>query len=233
MKIFFLILIVFALCFGVFAQDVTEKPNLILTGIVKEITAQEINQNTNSASYLVFIKLNLTLENRSPVPIILFQSEPLINYASVKTETYLIDGTFIPILAQNDKFGTSSAMFSRDWKKIREELNQSKPPQKKTFIISPDEKINFESFVRLDIPKYFDAPYKAFQNQNLALLQKLSPLELYLDCETWTTLPLIVDGKSGELLKMEFGQKLQNKWKDYGHLWFEQIESELGLLQSR
>lgn len=227
MKKLFLIIGTLTLTFGIFAQTPkflrvsSERPNLVLTGEIKEIIAEEINPNTSSGLYIVYITLNLKLENKGLAPVIFLQPNPIVYDAFVKNEEQ-------NILATTPGFRTSIAMFSNDWEKIKKKLDKKIPPPEEIITIQPNQTKSFENFVRFNIPKY-GAEYsltRVLLNQNLSLLQKLSPLKLYLDCESWTTLPLHINNKVRESLKTRFGKKLRQKWVKYGYLWLDHINSE-------
>jgi hypothetical protein len=115
-------------------------------------------------------------------------------------------------------------MKTGDWEKLKKKLDRKAPPASETIIVKPGETINFEGFARFNIPKIRDEyPLTSIPSQNMSLLQTLSPLEIHLDCETWTTLPLL---GARESAKSDFSGKLRTKWSEHGYLWTEHIDSE-------
>lgn len=181
---------------------------------------QEIYPNTTSALYITYIKLNLKLTNTSAVPIIFLQNEPIIKYAEVVQPE---DENDI-FLAETDGASSSFMMSSSDWKKLKTKLDKPKP-NKETRIINPNVTIEFEGFVRLNIPKFQNEQPGIFRKiSTLDFIQKQTSVKLKARCETWYTLSLFE--RSTEKKKKEFANKLRNKWAKFGYLWTKDIEIE-------
>jgi hypothetical protein len=213
MKTLFLILI---LAFSALSQvdgNPTEK-NLVLNGTVTEIAAE----NTNLSNYVVYIKLNLSLKNESSVPVIFLQPKPIVSSALLNIGNEAIPETLVDLIAKSDDSQTSFAMNRKTWDELKKSLKKSVPPKDKTLTILPNQTVNFDGFVKFKLP--------SLKNQTLSLIQMLSPVELNLTCQTWSTLPLIIDNKSADSLKLKFAKQLQKKWKKSGYVWFETIDSK-------
>ncbi len=213
------------LIFGVsltFAQ--TEKPNLQVTGTVKEIVLQEVYPNKDSAFYITYIKLNLKLKNNGLTPIIFLQNKPLVKKATFfQTE----NGKEI-FLSRTLDASSSFLMSLNDWEKLKRDLDKSTPPDKKTLTVNAGSEIEFEGFIRLNIPRFKveqSSPF-SIQSQTLDFIQKHSPAQIKSTLETWSTLTLVINGKSQERKKQRFANKLRDKWKNIGYLWTEDIEVE-------
>lgn len=206
----------------VFAQN--KKPSLKITGDVKEIAMQEIYPNKESAFYITYIKLNLKLENTGSVPVIFLQPNPLVKDAEVITD----DNGNKTVLSRTLGATSSFLMDANKWEKLKTSLNKSTPPRKETRIVNPNEIIEFEGFVRLNIPRFkaetdlFSAGYSL----TLDSLQKHSPANINLELETWSTLTLVINGKSRESKKKDFAKELKKKWENIGYLWTDEIVAE-------
>lgn len=221
MKVIVFSLAVFFLNSFVFAQDIN--PNLALTGVVKEIAAQEIYPNSKSAFFIVYIKANLKLTNNSHLPIIFLQSHPFVKNAEIlKSEQ---NAEILLAENLNERISSSSMMTRDEWKNLKASLDKSAPPKEITRVIAPKESIEFEGFIRLNIPKFEDQQPTAFKKiSTLDFIQKQSPALLKIECETWYTLSLIE--KSTDKKKADFADKLRKKWKDIGYLWTDEIKAE-------
>ncbi len=230
MKTLFLILILAFSGISALSQvdgNPTEK-NLVLNGTVTEIAAEEIYPDSYSAEYIVYIKLNLSLKNESLVPVIFLQPKPIVSSALLNIGNEAKPETLVDLIAKSDNFQTSFAMNRKTWDELKKSLKKSVPPIDKTLTILPNQTVNFDGFVRFNLPKF---PNKqnyiiGYKNQTLSLIQMLSPVELNLTCQTWSSLPLIIDNKSADSLKVKFAKQLQKKWKKSGYLWFETINSK-------
>ncbi len=205
-----------------FAQS--EKPNLQITGTVKEIALQEVYPETDSAFYITYIKLNLKLNNNGLTPIIFLQNTPLIKNATV----FQTENEKEIFLSQTLNASSSFLMSLNDWEKLKRDLNKSIPPVKKTLIISAGNQIEFEGFIRLNIPRFKVEQLSPFsiESQTLDFIKKHSPAQIKSTLETWSTLTLVINKKSQEEKKQKFAKKLRDKWKNIGYLWIEDIESE-------
>lgn len=60
----------------------------------------------------------------------------------------------------------------------------------------------------------------------LNFIQQHSPALINAKYETWSTLTLVINGKSREEKKKEFANKLRKKWKNIGYLWTEELQGE-------
>ena len=228
-------LVTFVLCVSAaFSQN--QKPNVKITGTVKEIAMQGVPKSDPSF-YITYIKLNLKLENKGSVPVIFLQPNPIIKSATVVTTK---EGNEI-LLAKTLNIGSSFAMMAKDWGKFKAKLDKTNPPKKRTRFVKPNEIFEFEGFIRLNIPKSSRAIYRPdqnsktetvvilddeYENETLDFMKRQSPAQINIISETCSTLSLILNGKSGESKKIEFANKLRNKWKNVGYLWTEDIEAE-------
>ena len=61
------------------------------------------------------------------------------------------------------------------------------------------------------------------KKESLATIQQLSPVWLRVVCELW---PWNVEPLKADRNQLKFGHKLQERWKDTGLLWLDQIYSE-------
>jgi hypothetical protein len=214
MKHLFLILILTLWSISTFAQ-VLENPlerNLVLTGTVSEITM--------SAS-IVYVRLNLTLKNEGSVPVIFLQTAPSVSDATLRIGNHAVPETLTDILAKSVIEQTSSEMNSETWVKFKKSLEKRVPPKDRTLTILPKQTKNFSGFVKFDLKNT-----TRFKNQSLSLIQRLSPVEIHLICETMNTLPLKIDNKNAESLNLNFVKNLRKRWKKTGYIWIEPITSE-------
>lgn len=215
-----------------------EKPQLILSGTIKEISAEEISPNSDSSTYITYIDLNLTLENKSSTAIILLQKE-LETYDAVvieptdediKSEDYFLNRIVDNVYLKTPSFRSSFAMKSQEWKQLKKELNQKMPPKDKTFILLPNQKLEVDGFTRFNIPKVRDEwAIGRIPNRNLSFLKESKDAKLILHCETWSILPILRKDKKKlekQSVKDEFVQKLREKWSKFGYLYTEHIYSQ-------
>ena len=57
-------------------------------------------------------------------------------------------------------------------------------------------------------------------------LRQLGGLRMKMLALSWSPLPLIIKGKSGEEEKAKFAGHLREKWKKFGFLWTDEIPVE-------
>jgi hypothetical protein len=221
MKIFWILLFIALNVMLAFAQ--LQKPTLKITGSIKEIAMQESYPNTKSAFYITYIKLNLKLTNEGSVPVIFLQDTPVIISADILQRE---NGNDI-FLAGNPNSRSSYFMEAKDWTKLKSSLDKPTPPISSTRTVNPKETLEFEGFVRLNIPKFDDYTQDFYRKTaTLNFIQKHSPAQINFRCATWSTLTLVINGRTKEKKKSEFAEKLRNRWKNFGYLWTEDIEAQ-------
>ena len=108
------------------------------------------------------------------------------------------------------------------WGSLRNSLDQPKPPLDKVHVLAQGESWLTESFIVLRPyiePEKFPPPNKATILRDLEIL---SPVWLYLYCQTW---PLNIEVR-GPVDGPKTGQKLRKRWMNFGELCLNPIISE-------
>lgn len=200
-------------------------PSLSLRG---RIDSFEINQESSSSDFLS-VKLTMELVNTGKSPIILLNASPSSS-GGLKTEPYFV-GAGLTKNVEGEyltKTYVGPALdLSPKWMALRTSLNQTTPPPDKVRILMPNEIMNLEASIGLDLPKKPEN-FAPFKKASLNQILNSSPVWLKVVCEVW---PLNLEPEVGKKkLQMGFGHQLQRRWKNLGHLWLDEIYSEPILL---
>lgn len=200
---------------------------LTLTGVVEGLDINEENSTSKYGMSFVSVQLKLRLTNAGKIPIILPRTEPQCNEIVVAKRPEDLDVRSGRFLAYSS--ASSSEVTSAKWLNLRESLNQTVPPSAETQILYPGDSFDFDGMVRLDLPKqpevYASSPTRS---ESLHRLQELSPLVSRVRCRVW---PVNLEGVGDDRAQLKFGRTLQERWKDVGLLWLDDIFSEPIMLE--
>jgi hypothetical protein len=184
------------------------KPKLLFSGIINGITYEKIDSihgNYEGSQ----IKLKLSLENKSSIPIIFLRQKTVLEtsiWENIKS------GGIGDRLDEDSLILESYLLKIEDWRKYKKLINRSKPPKMETYIILPNQKIEFDETCVTD-----------FRN-----LRNSLPVWLKVKKTTWDKLPIHINNsdKADTNEKPQFYKKLQKRWQKYGYLWLDDIVSE-------
>jgi hypothetical protein len=196
-------------------------PSLSLRG---QINSFEIRQDSTSDDFLE-VKLTMQFVNTGERPILLLNAGP-ISSGGLMTKPHFVGG----VLTKNvggetltETYLGPSLSISPKWVIMRSILNQNVPAPDKIYILMPNEIMTMETSIGFSLPK---KPENFAYSRYASLKQILdaSPVWLKVHCEVW---PLNLEPASGKnKLKKRFGHQLRQKWKRFGHLWLDDIDSE-------
>jgi len=190
---------------------------LSLRGRVESVEIKEIDRS----SAVIDIKLKMDLVNTGVTPVILLRREPLFPGGALarKPDDFRMGN----VLAADA--GWPSNDISPEWTTLRTNLDKPKPPADETRILMPNESWPIQTSVRLIVPidpsKYTSLSSR--KKESLATIRQLSPVWLRVVCEVW---PWNVEPLTADRNKLEFGHRLQRRWKDIALLWLDEIYSE-------
>jgi hypothetical protein len=189
---------------------------ILLRGTVIGVVP-EISHGSSFATVKVSVKLEFLNISVKPL-LLLLEKSPICVEAIITKTANPEEGDNILY----DQYRGASINFSPEWKKLREALNQSKPPTDLIKIVKPGESWINDNYIifrpSLKLEKYtIDLPAVSWN-----LLLQSSPAWLRLKCELW---PFNVepDPRSSE---NRFGHELQQRWHQYGILQLDTITSE-------
>jgi hypothetical protein len=195
---------------------------LTLRGRVESVRVKEIDRS----SALIEIKLKMELVNIGVRPIILLQREPLFPGGALARKPEDFEGG--NLLAGDA--GWPSNDTSPEWATLRSSLDKPGPPADETRLLVPGESWLLETSVRLVVPTDPSKYTSSRRKESLATIQQLSPVWLRVVCEVW---PWNVEPLNSDRSQLKFGHKLQERWKDIGLLWLDEIYSEPIMLDVR
>lgn len=195
---------------------------LTLRGRVESVGVKQIDQS----SALIDIKLKMELVNVGVRPIILLEREPLFPGGALARKPEDFEGG--NLLAADA--GWPSNDISPEWATLRSNLDKPSPPADETRLLMPGESRLVETSVRLVVPTDPSKYMSSRKKESLATIQQLSPVWLRVVCELW---PWNVEPLNADRNQLKFGHKLQERWKDIGLLWLEEIYSEPIMLDVR
>jgi hypothetical protein len=202
---------------SVIAQSGSNQGSKLLTlrGRVESVEVKEIDQS----SVLIEIKLRMELVNTGGKSIILLQREPLFPGGSLARKPDDFEAG--NVLASDA--GWPSNDTSPEWTALRSSLDKPRPPAEETRLLVPGESWPLETSVTLVVPTDPSKYTSSRKKESLATIQQLSPVWLRVVCEVW---PWNVEPLTPDRSKLQFGHKLQQRWKDIGLLWLDEIYSE-------
>ena len=195
---------------------------LALRGRAESVRVKEIDQS----SALIDIKLKMELVNVGDRPIILLQREPVFPGGALarKPEDFTTGNLLVA------DAGWPSNYVSPEWATLRSNLDKPRPPSGETRILMPGESWPLETSVRLVVPTDPSKYTSSRKKESLATIQQLSPVWLRVVCEVW---PWNVEPLDADRNQLRFGHKLQERWKDAGLLWLDEVYSEPIMLDVR
>ena len=188
---------------------------LALRGRAESVQVKEIDRS----SALIVIRLKMELVNVGDRPIILLQREPLFPGGSLARKPEDFEAGHL--LAADA--GWPSTDISPEWATLRSNLDKPRPPASETRLLAPGESWPVETSVRLVVPTDPGKYTSSRKKESLATIQQLSPVWLRVVCEVW---PWNVEPANADRNQLKFGHKLQERWKDTGLLWLDEIYSE-------
>lgn len=186
-----------------------------LRGRVVSVNIKQIDRS----SALIDIKLKMEFANTGARPIIFLQREPLFPGGGLakKPEDFAAGN----LLAADAGWPANES--SDEWTTLRASLDKPTPPPNETRLLGPNESWSLETSVRLVVPTDLARYTSSRKKQSLATIQQLSPVWLQVVCEVW---PWNLEPLDAERNQLKFGRKLQERWKDVGWLWLDEIYSE-------
>jgi hypothetical protein len=189
---------------------------LTLRGNVESVQVKEIDHS----SALIDIKLKMELLNAGQRPIIHLKREPLFpGGALARLPQDFETGNLLA-----DDAGWPSNDISAEWTNLRSNLDKPRPPAAETRVLMPGDSWPLETSVRLVVPIDPSKSSSSLRKkESLVTIQQLSPVWLSVVCEIW---PWNVEPLNAERSQLKFGHKLQERWKDLGLLWLNEIYSE-------
>ena len=195
---------------------------LTLRGRVESVWVKEIDRSSS----LIEIKLQMELINVGVRPIILLQREPLFPGGALAKKPEDFDGH--NLLAADA--GWPSNDISPEWETLRSNLDKPSPPAGETRLLMPGESWPVETSVKLVVPTDSSKYTSSRKKESLSTIQQLSPVWLRVVCELW---PWNVEPLNADRNQLKFGHALQERWRDAGFLWLDEIYSEPIMLDVR
>lgn len=188
---------------------------LTLRGKVESVQVKDIDQS----SALIDIKLTMEFVNVGVKPIILLQREPVFPGGALASKPEDFEKGNVLVADA----GWPSNDTSPEWSTLRSKLDKAGPPEDVTRFLMPGESESVATSVRLVVPTDPSKYTSSKKKETLATIQELSPVWLRVVCEVW---PWNVEPLDADRSKLKFGHKLQERWKDTGVLWLDEIYSE-------
>lgn len=188
---------------------------LSLRGRVESVEIKEIDRS----SALIDIRVKMELVNTGVKPIIFLKREPLFPGGALARKP----GDFEAGTVLAADAGWPSNDISPEWATLRANLDKPSPPANETRFLMPGESWLLETSIRLVVPTDQSKYTSSRKKESLATIQQLSPVWLRVVCEVW---PWNVEPLTADRSDLKFGHKLQQRWKDAGLLWLDEIYSE-------
>jgi hypothetical protein len=190
---------------------------LCLRGKVISVkTIVDAPESRYSSNFLE-IKLMLELVNTSSTPIIFLNREPLfVGAALAKQPDDFVTGNH---LARS--YAGPAVSLAPEWAALRRSLDKPTPPPDQTRVLMPNESWSLGATVGVSLPDHPEmfAPAKS---ASLKDIKELSTVWLRVVCEVW---PWNLE-PGADRSKLNYGRKLQRRWKNVGVLWLDEINSE-------
>lgn len=190
---------------------------LCLRGKVTSVKIISDSPESRYSSNFLEIKLMVELVNTSTTPIIFLKREPLfVGAALAKQPDDFATGNH---LART--YAGPAVSLAPEWAALRLGLDKATPPPDQTRILMPNESWSLGATVGVSLPDHPEmfAPAKS---ASLKDIKQLSTVWLRVVCEVW---PWNIE-RSADRSKLNYGRKLQRRWKDVGVLWLDEIYSE-------
>jgi hypothetical protein len=172
---------------------------------------------------IVTVNLSLEFSNNGPKPIILLTELAPLLVGRAITKTPEVPANWLSPEKDNILFmsyrGWSDFGAGR-WEVLRVSLDKQKPPIDKVLILAPGESWTKEAFIELR-PRIESEKYPV-ADKALGDLEMLSPVWLYLYCQTWPPNIEVRGGADG----LKTGTKLRKRWMEFGELRLDPIASE-------
>lgn len=218
--LFLIILFVVSIVLMSFHQNKTaaQKPkDVTFTGEV--ISVEVVKSDSNS--FIIRLRVRMKLLNNSSKPIIFLKRDFLFPGIGLAQKT---DDFEAGKLLARDYAGMSCSQTGKEWINLRKKLDQPTPPAEETFILMPngEKVIDAEPVglgVLIDPKKGFSTTEK--ESASWETVKSLPQLWVKIVAEPYPSWGLEPDcyGKS-------FGSRLQERWKDIGLLWLDDVQSE-------
>lgn len=223
MRIFSTLLLITIACTWseprVLAEGTQSQPSkrLYLRGKVISTKVVEDSPRSRYSSKFLEIKLILELVNSSPTPIIFLNREPLfVGAALAKHPDDFATGNYLV-----RTHAGPAVSLDPEWSALRLSLDKPTPPPDQTRILMPNESWSLEAIVGVSLPDHPEmfAPAKS---ASLKDIKELSTVWLRVVCEVW---PWNLE-PNPDRSKLNYGRKLQRRWRNIGVLWLDEIYSE-------
>lgn len=207
------------------SQSLDAAEPMILSGRITNVIKEE-----KGDSVVLSLALTMSFQNVSEKPILLTVS----SYPK-SSPYYIPDNSFMSICAKvtgmleaAEKILYSSCSLpsiegTSDWQNIRKEFDRKIPPQHRIKFLNPGQSFEFESRVRVSFLREQD-PYSV--NRENALWNEIVAAKCLVLRMTYRIWSLELEPRSGDRNDRPFGKELQKRWKDYGYLWLEDINSQ-------
>jgi hypothetical protein len=190
---------------------------ICLRGKVISMKTVADSPSSQYSSNFLEIKLMLELVNTSPTPIVFLKREPrFVGAALAKKPDDFALGNH---LART--YVGPAVSLSPEWVDLRTSLDKPTPPPDETRILMPNEAWSLEATVGVSLPDHPEM-FSPAKSASLKDIKQLSNVWLRVVCEVW---PWNLE-PGADRSKLNFGRKLQRRWKDVGVLWLDEIYSE-------
>jgi hypothetical protein len=202
-----------------FSQSVPNQASstLSLRGKVTSVKIVADAPGSRYSSKFLEIKLTLEIINTSLTPIIFVNREPVfVGAALAKQPDDFKTGNF---LAQT--YVGPAVNLAPEWAALRQDLNKPTPPPDQTHIRMPNESWSLGATVGVSLPDHPEMFARA-KSRSLKEIKELSPVWLRVVYEVW---PWNLE-PAADRRKLNYGRKLQRRWKTAGVLWLDEIYSE-------
>jgi hypothetical protein len=192
---------------------------------VRGVVGSLIIEKQKSTNY-IRVGLHYELTNAGSTPIIFWK--PSENLNSHWNESYVFAGltisrtsTFAPEDILDSYSGGSSVNTSSKWVKARKNLDQASPQSDSTTIILPNQSLFFDSDVTIvcNQERSDSIPEHPTFNE----LKEVGTIWVRACYEAWSPNLEPNQHKNHEL---KFGRMLQQRWKNFGRLWINDLCSE-------
>jgi hypothetical protein len=165
------------------------------------------------------VKLRFEIVNNGTKPVLfLAAKKPIFPGVFVsKSQTDLLAGETLI----RDYYGLS-ANTSPEWEVLRASMNQSTPPSELLHVLMPNESWSLSDSVSIGMPTKLRENSYYPRTENWEAIHALSVVWFRVLCEVW---PLNLE-TSIHKDDLSFGKELQERWKERGLLWLDEILSE-------
>lgn len=195
--------------------DARGRDSLTLRGSVRSFTVEEDGSND-----YVRLELRYELVNTGPTPVILLKRRPVFTGLTLaRTQS------FAPADVIDGYRGGPSVEASPAWAEMRRALDKAQPPPALTELLMPEATSTFDASVTIVCPKK-PSP-GPFYHPSLKELEAAGAVWLKVYYQVWSP-DLEPDARRRE--QLDFGRGLRSRWKSFGDLRLDDLQSEPILL---